>query len=170
MFNNSYIISTLDAEVHYPVPKPRPCIVDRPCLPARLPSTGSFLPFHHALASILVTMSVNQAFMQREGSQSAPKAILRELRRSPSPPSDRRMSEERIPEESSPPRPRARTLSRSSVSSTSTSATKVGVTSGTTTTSEWREPQPFEIFRAVERKDIVFLMEVRYIPFHLSLL
>ncbi|KAF8517844.1 hypothetical protein JB92DRAFT_3142228 [Gautieria morchelliformis] len=148
MFNNSYIISTLDAEVHYPVPKPRRCIVDRPCLPARLPST---------------------AFMQREGTQSAPKAILRQLRRSPSPPSDQRMSEERMPEESRSPRPRARTLSRSSVGSTGTSGTKVGDTSPTTTTSKWREPQPFEIFRAVERKDIVFLMEVRDRAFHLLL-
>lgn len=25
----------------------------------------------------------------------------------------------------------------------------------------WREPQPFEVLRAVERKDIMFLMEIR---------
>jgi len=33
----------------------------------------------------------------------------------------------------------------------------------------WKEPQPFEIFRAVERKDIMFLMEVRDHAFHLLL-
>ena len=98
--------------------------------------------------------------MQREGEHSAPNAILRQLRRSPSPPSDPRTSEE-----VSPPPPRARTLSRSSISSTSTSSTKAVETIVTKPTTAWREPQPFEIFRAVERKDIVFLMEVRYFYF-----
>ncbi|KAF9055169.1 hypothetical protein BDZ89DRAFT_1055775 [Hymenopellis radicata] len=33
----------------------------------------------------------------------------------------------------------------------------------------WRDPQPFEVFRAIERKDIMYLMEVRDRAFHLLL-
>jgi hypothetical protein len=98
--------------------------------------------------------------MQREGAQSAPKAVLRQLRRSPTPPLEPRPSEEH-----SPPSTRARTLSLSSQSPTSTSGTKTAEIPPMMTTTGWREPQSFEIFRAVERKDIVFLMEVRYIGY-----
>jgi hypothetical protein len=103
-------------------------------------------------------MSETEAFMQREGEYNAPKAILRQLRRSPTPPSDPRTSEETT----SPPA-RTRTLSRSSESSTTISGFKTGETIQTVNTTGWREPQSFEIFRAVERKDVVFLMEVRYV-------
>ena len=32
----------------------------------------------------------------------------------------------------------------------------------------WKEPQPWEILKAIERKDIMFLMEVRDRAFHVS--
>lgn len=108
----------------------------------------------------------NQAFIQREGVQCAPKAVLRQLRRSPTPPLEH---SSRPSEEHSPPPGRTRTLSWSRDSSDSTSsATKSVKDMPMVTATGWREPQSFEIFRAVERKDIVFLMEVRYVSCHLS--
>lgn len=95
--------------------------------------------------------------MRREGEHSAPKAILRQLRRSPTPPTDAHASEEAMTSPS-----RTRTLSQSSEGSTDASGVKTREPSHTIATTSWREPQPFEIFRAIERKDIVFLMEVRY--------
>ncbi|KAG2754675.1 hypothetical protein P692DRAFT_20861454 [Suillus brevipes Sb2] len=108
-----------------------------PCLPARLPTTG---------------------FLQREAEQNAPKAVLRQLRRSPTPPSP--TTEYHDATEDTQPH----TGRRGSVSSESdqTSPTRSLFTiSRSQPSGGWKEPQPFEVFRAVERKDIMFLMEVR---------
>jgi hypothetical protein len=32
----------------------------------------------------------------------------------------------------------------------------------------WKDPQPFEVFAAIERKDLIYLMEVRDRAFHVS--
>lgn len=116
-----------------------------PCLPARLPTTG---------------------FLQREAEQNAPKAVLRQLRRSPTPPSP--TTEYHDATEDTQPH----TGRRGSVSSESdqTSPTRSLFTiSRSQPSGGWKEPQPFEVFRAVERKDIMFLMEVRDRAFPLLL-
>jgi hypothetical protein len=59
MFNNGYIIATLDDEVLGPVLKRRQHIGTSPCLPSRLPSMGSLLPYH-GLASVLLIQCVNK--------------------------------------------------------------------------------------------------------------
>ncbi|KIK48644.1 hypothetical protein CY34DRAFT_7976 [Suillus luteus UH-Slu-Lm8-n1] len=116
-----------------------------PCLPARLPTTG---------------------FLQREAEQNAPKAVLRQLRRSPTPPSPTTEYHDAT-EDTQPHAGR-----RGSVSSESdqTSPTRSLFTiSRSQPSGGWKEPQPFEVFRAVERKDIMFLMEVRDRAFPLLL-
>lgn len=116
-----------------------------PCLPARLPTTG---------------------FLQREAEQNAPKAVLRQLRRSPTPPSSATECDDAT--EDPPPR----VGRRDSVSSASeqTSPTQSLFTfSRSQPSGGWKEPQPFEVFRAIERKDIMFLMEVRDRAFPLLL-
>ncbi|KAG1755791.1 hypothetical protein EDB19DRAFT_1662983 [Suillus lakei] len=116
-----------------------------PCLPARLPTTG---------------------FLQREAEQNAPKAVLKQLRRSPTPPSPTTEHHEAT-EDTSPHVGR-----RGSVSSDSdqTSPTRTLFTfSRSQPSGGWKEPQPFEVFRAIERKDIMFLMEVRDRAFPLLL-
>lgn len=116
-----------------------------PCLPARLPTTS---------------------FLQREAEQNAPKAVLRQLRRSPTPPSP--TTEYHDATEDIQPH----TGRRGSVSSESdqTSPTRSLFTiSRSQPSGGWKEPQPFEVFRAVERKDIMFLMEVRDRAFPLLL-
>jgi len=142
MFNNGYIISSIDGEDSFPKYQIfRQPVCQLPCLPVRLPT---------------------MAFMRREAEHDVSKALVRQLRRSPSPTLNSPASDE-------PTSPRlSRRLSRSSESSfISTSHTDGPVQNVSTT--NWKEPQPFEVLRAVEQKDIVFLMEVRDRAFHLLL-
>ncbi|KAG7449270.1 uncharacterized protein BT62DRAFT_945391 [Guyanagaster necrorhizus] len=117
-------------------------VTSDPCLPERLPSS---------------------AFLLREAESVAPNEILRQLRRSPSPPS-------------SPPAEDDDDfthLRSSSVRSTASASVQAKAKSKVTDTQcfggPWKEPQPFEVFRAVERKDIMYLMEIRDRAFHLLL-
>ncbi|KAG2135919.1 uncharacterized protein EDB93DRAFT_1170271 [Suillus bovinus] len=115
------------------------------CLPARLPTTG---------------------FLQREAEQNAPKAVLRQLRRSPTPPSP--TTEYHDATEGTSPH----AWRRGSVSSDSdqtSPAQSLFTFSRSQASGGWKEPQPFEVFRAIERKDIMFLMEVRDRAFPLLL-
>ncbi|KAF5387827.1 hypothetical protein D9615_000337 [Tricholomella constricta] len=107
-------------------------VISHPCLPERLPSSG---------------------FIQREAEDLAPRAILRQLRRSPTPTSS---EHDGLPDTSEHDRRGSVSSVGSSSSVTSPISPKVN-----TKTSVWKEPQPFEVFRAIEHKDIIFLMEVR---------
>ncbi|KAH7922456.1 hypothetical protein BV22DRAFT_1070433 [Leucogyrophana mollusca] len=143
MFNNASIILSiadrLNSEPVLPRATPRPRVSSDPCLPARLPSTG---------------------FLQREADDFAPKAILKQLRRSPSPPMSPSTNSE--PEELPERQRRASVSSVASVSSATHSSAKGSpLLKNVRLSGGWKEPQPFEVFRAVERKDIMFLMEIR---------
>lgn len=116
-----------------------------PCLPARLPTTG---------------------FLQREAEQNAPKAVLRQLRRSPTPPSP--TTEYHDATEDTPPHV-GRRGSVSSSSEQSSPKQSLFTFSRSQPSGGWKEPQPFEVFRAIEHKDIMFLMEVRDRAFPLLL-
>jgi len=151
MVNNAPIVHRLAEQLTLEPPSPKPVprhwVGSEPCLPARLPST---------------------AFLQREASQAAPKAILRQLRRSPTPPSSpppQLASEE---SEDGSTRERRDSVS-SSASPTSPSTPLNWIMPRSNSTRTWKEPQPFEIFRAIENKDIMFLMEIRDRAFPLLL-
>ncbi|KAH0840025.1 hypothetical protein J3R83DRAFT_988 [Lanmaoa asiatica] len=166
MVNNAPIILSLaeqlTSEPPSPKPLPRHRLGSELCLPVRLPSTGSY-----DCLSAYIIADVSQAFLQREATQAAPKAILRQLRRSPTPPSSpppQPASEE--PEDSSPRNsisPSASPTSPTTPSSWSISIPKFS------SPKTWKEPQPFEVFRAIEDKDIMFLMEIRDRAFPLLL-
>ncbi|KAJ7591139.1 hypothetical protein C8J56DRAFT_934777 [Mycena floridula] len=100
----------------------------------------------------------SSAFLEREAQTLAPDAILKQMKRrsqSPESPSDVRPNH-----------------TRSASSSPTTSTFKGFMKSranSTRKTGDWKEPQPFEILRAVEEKDIMFLMEVRDRSFKLLL-
>lgn len=116
-----------------------------PCLPARLPTTG---------------------FLQREAEQNAPKAVLRQLRRSPTPPSPTTEYHDAT-EDTSPQVGRRGSVSSASEQNSPTRS--LFTFSRSQPSGGWKEPQPFEVFRAVEQKDIMFLMEVRDRAFPLLL-
>ncbi|KAJ7283739.1 hypothetical protein C8J57DRAFT_1432781 [Mycena rebaudengoi] len=98
-------------------------------------------------------------FLQREAESVAPKAILRQLRRSPTPPLT---SPELEPEESQGNHERQRRPSLTSLASSSSSIKSFGSSLVQHKRDpNWKEPEPYEVLRAVERKDIMYLMEVR---------
>ncbi|KAI5124842.1 hypothetical protein M0805_007276 [Coniferiporia weirii] len=145
MFNNAYQVLELAGQLDGASsdcirPQLQKVLSSEPCLLSRLPSTS---------------------FLEREGERSGPKEILRQLRRSPSPPS--------VDEEPSPTERvhRPRTDSDASAGSSSWKGWLSPKTKGRT--GSWKEPQSYEIFRAIEGKDIMFLMEVRDRAFHLLL-
>ncbi|KAJ4466506.1 hypothetical protein J3R30DRAFT_2268970 [Lentinula aciculospora] len=149
-FNHESIIESLgkhldNNSISRTSPK-RQCLPSSLCLPVRLP---------------------NSSFIQREAELAAPKAILRQLRRSPSPP----LSE--TDDLDSEGGGHARTLSSASTefASPSSSPSQSNYKSNNTEklSSSWKEPQPFEVLRAIERKDLVYLMEIRDRAFHLLL-
>lgn len=150
MVNNAAMIQylverDLGSSVAKPTPRSRASL--EPCLPARLPST---------------------AFLQREAEQAAPKAFsyqLRGNRTSTSSPTSTFQSESEERDRGT------RRMSISSPTSPSSPSSSPGkfVTPQSRTSKTWKEPQPFEIFRAIERKDIMFLMEVRDHAFQLLL-
>lgn len=111
------------------VPTPRRRVISEPCLPERLPSNSMSV-----FAMLVILFILHQGFMEREATQSAPKAVLRQLRRSPTPPSPE--SDARYDEV--PPRTR-----RASVSSVISSLSPKSIESPTKDirTSTWAEPQ-----------------------------
>ncbi|KAH8118437.1 hypothetical protein DFH11DRAFT_1686607 [Phellopilus nigrolimitatus] len=149
MFNNSYQTHDLAIQLEglstgSRKSQPRRNLCSDPCLLSRLPSSS---------------------FIQREGERSGPREILRQLRRSPSPPSS-----PHVEEEVSHGRER-RASTSSSIASEGSSSRKAWFSpkAAKSATGPWKEPQSYEIFRAIERKDIMFLMEVRDRAFHLLL-
>jgi len=143
MINNSYRLLSLDYETNAlsssSKPPTRDALRESPCLPSRLPSI---------------------AFLQREGENIAPQTLLHQLQS---------ISTEPHPVDSSNPNHHTRTLSRASDGSSILSVKADSQDSSIPVTEQWKEPQPYEIFRAIEQKDIVFLMEVRDRAFHLLL-
>ncbi|KAH0587472.1 hypothetical protein H2248_006256 [Termitomyces sp. 'cryptogamus'] len=103
----------------------------------------------------------SSGFILREAQDLAPRAILRQLRRSPTPPSPGLDVHSTV-------LTRSRRASQSSEVPLSSSAPQ-SQNIQTNTITSWKEPQPFEVFRAIERKDLMFLMEVRDRAFSLLL-
>lgn len=93
-----------------------------------------------------------RAFIDREAELTAPGAILRQLRRSPPPHHDDEANESDAP--ASP------TSSRHSRAGTSdTEATSPSLSHAVTPSIPWKEPLGWEVLRAVERRDIEYLIQ-----------
>ncbi|KAK7049612.1 hypothetical protein VNI00_005643 [Paramarasmius palmivorus] len=133
-------------------PRKRRALSPDPCLLERLPSS---------------------AFIQREVEDAIPRAILRQLRRSPTPPYDEEAEAEDNPDgNESDSRRERRQSSASTTSSSSIKSLKQFLQRQKETprsSINWKDPQPYEVLRAVEQKDIMFLMEIRDRAFHLLL-
>ncbi|KAJ6599150.1 hypothetical protein DFH09DRAFT_903098 [Mycena vulgaris] len=121
-------------------------VSSNPCLPERLPTTS---------------------FLQREAEIVAPKAILRQLRRSPtpSPPNSPELEAETDETPGHQRRPSLSSLASSASSIKSFGSSLIQRSRDSKSQSSWKEPQA--ILRAVERKDIMYLMEIRDRSFHL---
>ncbi|OCH93589.1 hypothetical protein OBBRIDRAFT_790114 [Obba rivulosa] len=170
MVNNAHLVHRIARRLsntdEQPKPPVRQHLSPEPCLPARLP---------------------NGAFIQREAEQSAPrelakqqeeqklKAELEAALHSPSlsatSPSEHSEADTQGSEPGQSPKPKSVSSLFSSVSLVSANLLSRRRTSQTNPTENksWKDPEPFEIYRAIEKKDVTFLMEVRDRAFHLLL-
>ncbi|KAM5532425.1 hypothetical protein V8D89_013919 [Ganoderma adspersum] len=154
MFNNAPLIirisQELDSVVELP-PKqhgiPRQRTLSDPCLPSRLPSS---------------------AFINREATGLAPKAVdaeLKRVRKSLEIPSSQDDESNRSPtasaQNSPESSPKTRRKSLLDILPSALNAAKTLRESARRNEGPWKPPEPYEILRAIERRDIMFLMEVR---------
>ncbi|KAJ7744528.1 hypothetical protein DFH07DRAFT_834634 [Mycena maculata] len=146
--NHVHYLDYLGSDQNSDRPAPRRRVSSDPCLPERLPATS---------------------FLEREAELVAPKAVLRQLRRSPTPsPPDSSGLEAEVEETSGHQRrPSLTSLASSTSSIKSFGSSFMQRRQDAKSQSSWKEPQPFEVLRAVENKDIMYLMEVRDRAFHL---
>ncbi|KAG9013101.1 hypothetical protein FRB90_006273 [Tulasnella sp. 427] len=164
-FNNSYLIASLDEDEKDRrrswSPRPKRTLKPSPVLAERLPSI---------------------AFIQREANQLAPasvmKAKLEEAAQAElddendiielSPSSEARPQTPPF-EPSSPATSPGGTIRAKFLATASKVFSPTKQTSNTGGAASWREPQPWEVMKAIESKDVMFLMEVRDRAFHLLL-
>ncbi|KAJ6509900.1 hypothetical protein C8R47DRAFT_964303 [Mycena vitilis] len=148
--NHAFLVHYLGDDHTSDRPSPRRRVSSHPCLPERLPTTS---------------------FLQREAENDAPKALqatlLRQLRRSPSPPNPEFEIEDNTDEQKSnhQRRPSLSSLASSASSIKSFGSSLIQRRQDHQDRSSWKEPQA--MLRAVERKDIMYLMEIRDRAFHL---
>ncbi|TFY72739.1 hypothetical protein EVG20_g247 [Dentipellis fragilis] len=145
MYNHVFVLQHIDsADFPRPLRPMKEPVPSNPCLPLSLPSTG---------------------FLQREADTIAPKSIIKQLRRSPSPPSidelQEALSSPLIESTASP------TISSPTLSERLFPQHAAGKAKAQAPRGRWKEPEPYEVLRAVERRDVMYLMEVRDRAFHL---
>ncbi|KAF8268239.1 hypothetical protein EI94DRAFT_1195765 [Lactarius quietus] len=143
MINHAAILDHIDTNLTSPIPRKRRCSPPNPCLPASLPST---------------------AVIQREARLTAPKSLLTQIVRDASHNSNSLREAMATSITNSPPSPQA-PLSGASPP-TSPLQRFFSMTRPTKANKPWRDPEPWEVLRAVENKDVMFLMEVRDRAFH----
>ncbi|RPD61962.1 hypothetical protein L226DRAFT_535339 [Lentinus tigrinus ALCF2SS1-7] len=151
-FNNASVVLHVAKELQDEEPPPRLTGPARerpqsdPCLPARLPTS---------------------AFIQREAERIAPKSVEAEIDRihkeleAAFTPTPREDESALSPVPSSPASPRARRKSLFDRISSASNVARALRAAGKNDGQLWRKPESYEILRAIEGKDIMYLMEVR---------
>ncbi|KAI0771473.1 hypothetical protein BD413DRAFT_475639 [Trametes elegans] len=156
MFNNAPIVEYVaakdledgaESQPAKPAGPPRQRPRSDPCLPARLPTSG---------------------FLQREAERVAPKAVEAELERIrkaleiPPPPSPTETEGEKSQPVSPSASPKSKRKSFLNVLPSAFQAAKaLRNASHSNGDRPWKAPEPYEVLRAIERRDVMFLMEVR---------
>ncbi|KAI0649984.1 hypothetical protein C8Q79DRAFT_902510 [Trametes meyenii] len=153
MFNNASLVVRIAAneledelEARSTTGPPRERPRSEPCLPARLPTSG---------------------FLQREAERVAPKAVEAELERirkalETPPPPTLQEADQKSPPSSPTASPKKKRKSIMGVLPTAFQAAKMlRTTSQSGEHRAWKALEPYEILRAIERRDVMFLMEVR---------
>ncbi|KAI9448217.1 hypothetical protein H4582DRAFT_1899286 [Lactarius indigo] len=143
MINHAAILEHIDTNLTSSTPPMRRRSPPDPCLPASLPSTAVIL---------------------READLTAPKSLLTQLVRDASHGTDSLREAMATKLTDSPPSP----LPETSGTSPPTSPLQrlLSMARPTKADKHWRDPEPWEVLRAVENKDVIYLMEVRDRAFH----
>ncbi|KAN0131488.1 hypothetical protein V8E53_010865 [Lactarius tabidus] len=144
MINHAAILDHLDANPTPCTPTKRRRSPPNPCLPASLPST---------------------AVIQREADLTAPKSFLTQLVRDASHSTDALREAMATTITNSPPSSPQAPFSGASPPS-SPLQRFFSMAKSIKADKPWRDPESWEVMRAVENKDIMFLMEVRDRAFH----
>ncbi|KAH9999339.1 hypothetical protein BJV77DRAFT_940102 [Russula vinacea] len=146
MINHSAILGQMDAKLTSFPSKKRYRSPPDPCLPAGLPST---------------------AVIRREADLIAPKSLLTQVIRDASHSSDalREAMSTSITDSLTPPPVSSPGIQ---VASPPTSPLQRFLSMARTPKAKgpWKDPEPWEVLRAVENKDVMYLMEVRDHAFH----
>lgn len=181
-FNNAFIISALDAEDNKPILSPKPRgrrpLKSSVCLVERLPSTVSEW---RQTSSIAVLSNIRKAFIQREADRLAPRSAIKQLKHHLSDSEEdiqedvtegaSESEEQESPTTPTSPAPPSPSSVKANLLATVSKVFKPASgkpRSGAGAGGEWKEPQPWEVMQAVERKDVMFLMELRDRAFHVS--
>ncbi|VDC04094.1 unnamed protein product [Peniophora sp. CBMAI 1063] len=165
MVNNRFVLERIDPDragssdptTHRPK---RRCLPPDPCLPAGLPSTGFLRREANSIApKTLASQSANLS-LSLPGS---PRDALFDALNSefPDPERETDVEPESRPAQHSPPS----SLRRASLNWVAQLAKPGSLKS----TKVWRTPQAFEVLSAIDKKDIIFLMEVRDKAFEMLL-
>ncbi|KAI0773843.1 hypothetical protein C8Q74DRAFT_1438226 [Fomes fomentarius] len=155
MFNNAPLIIRISQDFQDEPPKPvktgrpRERPKSDPCLPARLPSSAFIRREAHGIAPRSVKSEIERIHKALEEIATSPKEDERELSPSPLSPSS--------PEASA----RTRKKSLLDMIPSAFQAAKTLRGAARKDGPSRRAPEPYEVLRAIERKDIMFLMEVR---------
>ncbi|KAH9977971.1 hypothetical protein BGW80DRAFT_1456104 [Lactifluus volemus] len=141
MINHTAVLEYLDRDLTSPSPRRKYRSPRDPCLPANLPST---------------------AVIRREADLVAPKSLFSQVVRDASHTTDALREAMSTKISDSPP------LSPHEIPASPTSLLRRVPSSARTTNSNrpWKDPEPWEVLRAVEDKDVLYLMEVRDRAFH----
>ncbi|KAH9179890.1 hypothetical protein EDB89DRAFT_2147021 [Lactarius sanguifluus] len=162
MVNHAAILEHIDSNPTSSTPPMRRRSPPDPCLPASLPSTGTTF---HSLPNRVITPVA--AVILREADLTAPKSLLTQLVRDASHSTDSLREAMATKLTDSPPSPQA-PLPETSGTSPPTSPLQrlFSMARPTKAGKHWRDPEPWEVLRAVENKDVIYLMEVRDRAFH----
>ncbi|KAG8955727.1 hypothetical protein FRC04_007718 [Tulasnella sp. 424] len=162
-FNNSFLIASLDSDDtdrrRSWSGRPKKTIKPSPVLAERLPSTA----FIQREAEHLAPISVMKAKLE----EAARAEIENEIIELDAVSDDR--SETPPFEPTSPATSPGGTLRARFFATASKVFSPTKPNSGASGTGPWKEPQPWEVMKAIESKDVMFLMEVRDRAFHLLL-
>ncbi|KAI0303224.1 hypothetical protein BC826DRAFT_1089604 [Russula brevipes] len=145
MINYTTILKHIDANPTPFLSNERRRSPPDPCLPARLPST---------------------AVIRREADLIAPKSFLTQLVLDASHSSDALREAMSTSITDSPTSPQASSPEMNLDSPTSPFQRLLSKRKTTKTKGPWKDPEPWEVLRAVESKDVIYLMEVRDRAFH----
>ncbi|KAI0003071.1 hypothetical protein BJV74DRAFT_570217 [Russula compacta] len=147
MINHTAVLEHMDARSPSFLSHRRSRSPPDPCLPAGLPST---------------------AVIRREADLIAPKSLVTQLVRDASHNSDALREAMSTKITDSPPTPLAPSESPVITTASTTSPFQRFLSMAKTTKAKgpWKDPEPWEVLRAVEIKDIDYLMEVRDRAFH----
>jgi hypothetical protein len=180
MYNNQFLLKSINPQSSVPGPTPRDRVPTSLVLAEHLPSKSKLIVRQNRAFSNVTIVILLQGVLQRDALANLHQARLRQLRHELDSPEEGQSvvigeqeddennksgeTAENVSLESQeyqPGTPQTPTSSRFGTLADELRKRRLSLPFGmvrTTQPTTWREPQPFEVLRAVENKDIMYLM------------